>query len=671
MELYLDCETSSDADLKAIGAYAYAEHLRTRLLIVAYAIDDAPVTAWVPNDWSPADDAFIAAFHAADRIWAHNAAFDREILAHRLGLRSDKWACSMAAAYSASLPGSLAALGAALGLPASTRKAQAGRELLKIFCLPGSSGTAESRPVEWAQFIEYARQDVATMRECLRRMPLANYNRDYSLYRLDQKINRNGMLIDRPLVDAMLRVSEIEKSRISVTVCNSTGGEVLNVTERDRLLRYLRALGTDLDDLKAATIRDLLKGDLPADIRALLELRQQGAKASSAKLQRLSDGACADGRLRGTLQFRGASRTGRWAGRVFQPHNLPRPTVPPSDARTYVAAFKAGCIGYITDRPLQAVADCLRSTIRAPAGKVLAVGDYASIEARVLAWLAGEEQVLETFRRYDGGDGADPYCTTYARSFGVPTGSVTRAQRQIGKVTELAFGYEGGVGACVTMAAAYDMDLAAIAAAVLPIAPYDVLRNAQSAYDRAVTDLRTFDLPRDQYIACDVLKQLWRKARPRTVALWSALRDAFSGVALGSNGQQIGMLGVEKFGDYTAITLPSGRSLLYWYPQVHRAGASFMGTGHGGPWTRQSTYGGKLVENVTQAVAADLLGHHLQGVDADHRFDIVLHVHDEIVAETAPGSAPTLAQIMRAPPAWADGLPLAVAAYECINYSKE
>lgn len=686
MNLFLDIETFSEEPISN-GLYRYFEHRSTRVTVVEWAFDDEPVQVWQPDyEPVPYKNLFLR-LDSVNKIIAHNAQFDRTGLKKLeigplstvySGLSTKLWHCTMVQAYAHGLPGSLDKLGEVLGLKQDARKLQSGKQLVQLFCKPQPLNrkvriaNRQTHPEQWAQFLEYAKQDVIALREVYRRMPNWNNSKnEHDLWLLDQKINERGFLIDSELVHAIHIIVNGAKDKLDAKTEEETEGSVKHLTERDRLLQFIQnRFDSAPKDLRSHTIEKLLQANIPDDLRTLLELRQRGSKTSTSKLKSAMRVMNDDGRIRGALQFNGASRTGRYAGRLFQPQNLTRPTVSDTVISRYREAFRMGTIELLTDNIPEAAADCMRSIIVAPAGKKFLIGDYSNIEGRVLAWLAGEEWKLQAFRDYDEGIGPDLYKLAYAKAFGKIVDSVTKDQRQIGKVMELAFGYGGGVGSLVSMVSAYGMPLEDIARTVLKNAPSAVQADAIEFYAWAGQRGKTYGLGKKTFVACDVLKRLWRKQHPEVANLWlqAAPHKLEDFLRIGKH-TVISWAGKTK---YFRIRLPSGRYLTYpgmrwdaenryWYfwgsNQVTRK------------WEKIKTYGAKLVENITQAVARDVLLYHFAA--AEEIGEIVLSVHDEIVLESDPNkSAKDLEEKMVAPLAWCKGLPLAAEVKESRYYRK-
>jgi DNA polymerase len=501
---------------------------------------------------------------------------------------------------------------------------------------------------------------------------------------LDQRINARGVQIDLKLARAAIDSAERIKACMAVQVSDMTDGAVGAATQRDAMLRHLlSAYGIELPDLRTSTVEELLNGggrfreiDLPEVARELLEIRLGASRTSTTKYQALLNATSEDGRLRGTLQFCGASRTGRWAGRVFQPQNLSR--VPKYLKKQYdeaVEVIKLGAVDLLYDNPLEVLGACVRGALVAPRGKKFCISDLSNIEGRGLAWAAGENWKLKAFSDFDAGIGSDLYKLAYAKAFNVPVESVDDGdQRQVGKVMELALGYSGGVGAFVTFAAAYGIDLEALAdKAQLPA---DVIRETEKAWDWASKNDRTYELPEKVWRVCDGFKRLWRRAHPETVAWWREVEDAARAATLNpGNVFKARSVRFAAQGAWLRMLLPSGRSLCYPSPRVSEEGViSYMGVNQfSRKWCRINTYSGKLVENAIQGIARDVLASTMPLMETNG-YQIVLSIHDEVICETPDTdrySSDGLSTILATNPDWAKGFPLAAAGFETRRYRKE
>jgi DNA polymerase len=694
--LFLDLETYSEVPI-ANGTHAYAE--RAEILLFAYALDDGPVSVWDCTAQPFMPDALADALDdPAVILYAHNSHFDRTILHHQgYHLPIARWRDTMVKALAHSLPGALGDLCDILKIPTDKAKDKAGRKLIHLFCKPCPAtskvrrATRETHPAEWAKFIEYAGLDIEAMRAIDKKLPNWNYQgEELALWHLDQTINDRGFLVDLDLAHAAIRAVERAQKILANRANELTDGAVQAATQRDAMLRHLvAAYGIDLPDMQQNTLeRRITDPDLPADLRELLAIRLQASTTSTSKYKTLAKAVSSDGRLRGTLQFNGASRTGRWAGRLFQPQNLPRPVLKQAAIDQGIEALKADCEDLIFGNVMELTSSAIRGCIIAPKGKKLVVADLSNIEGRVLAWLAGEEWKLRAFRDYDtiiGRDakgkpirkGHDLYNLAYAKSFGVDPDAVSKDQRQIGKVQELALGYEGGVGAFLTFAAIYNIDLEAMGEQAMGTIPANIMAEAVKALEWAKQQNRqTFGLSDRAWLVCDSFKRAWRYSHPAIASFWKDLEEA-ARMAVVSPGvtYECRMLKLHRGGAWLRIRLPSGRFLCYPIPQVDEAGKlSYMGVNqYSRKWSRLKTYGGKLAENVTQAVARDVLAGSMPAIEtAGYR--IVLTVHDEIISEapdTPEFNADHLAGLMATAPTWANGLPLAAAGFEATRYRKD
>lgn len=699
--LWLDLETYSGTDIR-YGAHKYAEDPEIEILIFAYAMDDRPVSLWQPAyEAMPAelrenleDDSVL--------LVAHNSAFDRTVLRRvlpqfRAFETADRWKDTMIAASALSLPRSLDGLCRALNLPVDKAKDAAGKQLIKVFCQPGRYGrnTAETNPEDWAKFCSYAGRDVEAMRRCAMRMPLhynspAVWSQIWREWRIDQRINDRGIFVDFRLASAVQKACAEELKTASAEYPKLTDGQVASPSAVSALKVWLETQGITVTDLSASVVAELLaRTDLSDTVRRVLRIRQYAALASVKKFDALINAACSDNRLRGCLVFMGTSRTGRFCGRTFQPQNLPRGSFKPAEVDTAITAFKTGMVDLLYPSALEAGKECLRALLTAPAGCKLCVADLSNIEGRVLAWLAGEEWKLEAFRAFDAGHGVDLYKATYARTFNIRPEDVTKKQRQVGKVMELALGYQGGVGAFVNFARVYGIDLEGdfTASVKKSVGDTDLWATSASSYDYMSEQYADFDtdLSREAWIACRSVRTAWRDAHPAIQSFWEALKDAAIRLTGDRPPEHPFRVGKVTFSSYAngnrrdiLITLPSGRVMVYPLARKpekgERAEMVFREySGYGTSGTDICTYAGKLCENITQAVARDILTSSMEPIE-NAGYRIVLSVHDEYIAEapdTPDYTHEELARLMATPPAWADGLPLAAAGFEAMRYRKD
>lgn len=409
--LWLDYETYSDEPIRN-GTHAYAESVE--IILVAWAINNGKVNVWDRTNSEVIPELLYQALtNSSVEIWAHNSHFDRTVLRHampELAPPVERWRDTMVQALSHSLPGALGALCEVLGVPQDKAKDKEGKALIQLFCKPRPKNsklrraTSKTHPVEWQRFVAYAGLDIEAMREIFRRLPKWNYQgAELALWHRDQRINDRGVCMDVQLARAAIEAVEQEQKRLAKRTQVMTDGEVQAATQRDAMLRHIvESYGVDLPDMQRSTLeRRIADPDLPSAVKELLAIRLQASTTSTSKYKSLMKGISSDGRLRGTLQFCGASRTGRWAGRLFQPQNLPRPSLEQEQIDEGIEALKAGCADLLYDNIMELTSSALRGCIMAPEGKKLVVSDLSNIEGRKLAWLAGEQWKLDAFREYD------------------------------------------------------------------------------------------------------------------------------------------------------------------------------------------------------------------------------------------------------------------------------
>ena len=655
--LYLDLETFNEVDIKK-GAYRYAE--TAEILLAAVAVGDDPVQVWDLTDGQDGKSRLYALqsmIDAVDRVVIHNSAFDRTVLRLQgVNIPVEKIEDTMVLALQHSLPGSLGMLCDILGVPTDKAKDKEGKKLIQLFCKPRPKNvklrraTRETHPDEWAKFVEYARLDVDAMRDIRGRLPRWNdTDSERELWRIDQGINDRGIAVDVDLGNAAVRAFERATRSLADLAGKLTGGAVTATTQRQKLLDYLRdKAGFVTADLTKDTVDTFLRDpNLSPDVRALLEIRQQASATSPAKYKALVDAASSDGRLRGTIQFCGAARTGRDAGRIFQPQNLPR-TPDWFDGTVQeltIQAFKLDCDDILWSNVSERCSFAVRGCLIAEEGKTFNIADLSNIEGRVLAWLAGEAWKIEAFKAYDRGDGPDLYKVTGGRILQKDPYEVTKEERQTqGKVPELAGGYGGGLGAYRKMGG--------------PVF------NAMS--DDAIMEI----------------VKAWRQAHPATTRFWYNVEGACRS-AIRAPGESFDVRGLVRFDQavgpdgatYVRCKLPSGRYLLYRNMHINDEGQLlYEGINqYTRKWEWLETYYGKLVENIVQAVARDVFFHGMRKAEYSG-YSVCLRVHDELVCEVPINGRFThegLADIMATNPSWAVGLPLAAAGFTTARYRKD
>lgn len=756
-QLWLDDETFSPEPITN-GTHRYAEG--AEILIRALALGDGAVVVrdLTPGgeDWELRGDDLVLAdpFYLADlddalrddqvEVWASNSHFDRTVERHAgIEIPVHRWRDTMVQAMAHSLPGSLGAMCEVLRVPADAAKDKAGKALIRLFCMPvkfqfrkraagekkadydaakaaaeatwTGRATRETHPAEWRQFLLYAGRDIIAMRECHKRMPKWNYPGnagELALWHLDQRINDRGVQIDLDLARAAVAAVDIAQEELKGRAVELTNGEVDSATRGAALIEHVLAeYGVSLPDMQKATLeRRIEDPDLPEGLRELLRVRLQAATTSTSKYKVLLRATSSDSRLRGLLQFCGASRTGRWAGRLFQPQNLMRPDMDQDEIEAGIDALKEGCAHLLYDNVMSLTANAMRGAIVAPPGKKLVVSDLSNIEGRVAAWLAGELWKIKAFREFDAGTGFDLYAMAYAKSFNVTPESVMvdkkagGQQRQIGKVMELALQFEGGVGAFVTFAAAYGIDLDDMAEKAVRFIPGDVFGQAQIMLQwhrsKGRDPAGRLKMTDRTWLVCESFKLGWRAGHKEIAAFWKQI-DASVRAAIEQPGHTVpcGKLKVRRDGAWLRIVLPSGRALCYPSPQLvaekrkrdeaevvglealeseqptsGRTKITYMGINqYTRKWERIDTYSGKIFENCVQAIARDVMAHNMPAIE-EAGYATVLSVHDELPTE-APDepqfNAEHLSSLLAANPPWAPDMPLAAAGFEAKRYRKD
>lgn len=698
MILWLDRETWNELDLKEVGTYGYADAAED--LLIAYAIDDGPPAVWDATA-EPIHPALEHAMREADEVWAHNAQFDKAIhngprQRHLPRIALPRWRCSMALALSHALPASLSNLCEVLEVPEDQAKLAEGKKLVGLFTRPQPTNrkirraTRETHPVEWERFKAYAINDITAMRECVARMPKWNWNASaIAEWHCDQRINERGFAVDRALTQAGAVAAVVEKERIGTRFRELTNGVVDRPSQREQFKAYIATeFGVKLENTQSDTFNQLLKaGGLDPRLVELMRLSIAANKTSTSKYAALEPAIQADDRFRGGLQFAGASRTRRWAGRLFQPQNLPSRGLPDADEiERYIDCLKRGAHDLFFDNLMLFGAAALRGVVVAPPGKKLVVADLSNIEGRMLAWVADEQWKLDAFRAYDAGTGPDLYNVTAVSIIGGDPWKVEKKNRNVfGKVPDLASGYMGGVAGYQTFAHAYGVRMAdywdVIQKMIDPKHVTQARKNLESWGRKQVEEMEISDL---EWVASETCKLAWRARHPATVRFWYDLGDAAKGAIMCPGvvrfvGKYIAVKCVEHRGQrWLAVKLPSGRYITYFNPRLIDGSITYEGeaTEEGKTsrnWTRVWTHGGKMTGNICQTLARDILAPTLE-VAEERGYTPILTVHDEVLTETADTpefNADGLASILSNNPPWATGLPLAAAAFEARRYKKD
>lgn len=680
MIIYLDTETYSEVPITA-GTYKYAENCQ--IIMWQWAVDDGEIH--VSEYLTPELTTLLE--HASDHVWViHNSNFDRVCIRYYTGydIPTNSIFDTMACALSLSLPGALGTLCELFGVKDDLAKDKDGKRLINLFCKPNIIAktstfvrhTKHTDPEEWDKFCEYGKKDISAMRELYKSMPKTNFTQaEKSIWVLDQAINDHGIGIDTQLAEGALSCVDKANTASKSKMVALTRGAVDSPTKRDQLLDYIETeYRISLKSLTASVVAEKLEQlGIPDELREILMVRLESSKASVSKYKRVLQGVNNDKRLRGTMQYSGASRTGRWAGRLFQPHNLPRGNIHGDELDQGIVGLRENP-AFESDNIYELCSSALRGLIVPAEGHKLIVSDFSNIEGRVLAWLAGEEWKLTAFKRFDQGIGHDLYNLTYARTFSVPVESVTKDQRQIGKVEELAFGYQGALGACLTFAAAYGLDLTEIARKIAPSVPVKVRDDADRFVVWYKEQGKSLHGLSDETAATWIsVNRMWRAEHQAICSYWKELETACIG-AIQNKGSthKVQFHTIKASEAWLTISLPSGRKLYYPRPSLTSENKiSYFDARRKN--SRNYTYGGKLAENITQAVARDILAHKMLDVDAAG-YRIVLTVHDEIVTEcpdTDQFTEARLSEIMCTNPTWSMGLPLAAKGFECHRYRKD
>lgn len=647
--LSIDLETFSSVDIGKCGAWKYIESPDFEILLFAYSLNGGPVQVVDLAQGEVIPDWVVSALHSTDFTkHAYNAAFEFGCLSKVFGQMDPRqWRCTMFHALYAGYTSGLGATGAAMGLSEDKRKLATGKALIRYFCIPckptKANGGRERNyprhdPEKWKLFKEYNVQDVVTEMEIesrLKNVVVPSWVQHQ--WEVDLMISQRGVAVDLELTDGALRIGAETKENLIAEAQRISGLE--NPNSIGQLLDWLNDSidGEDLTNLQKKTVADLLdKGVENANVQRMLEIRQELGKTSTKKYDAIRNCACSDGRVRGLLQFYGANRTGRWAGRLVQVQNLPRTYTQNIEyARELVKQANADALRLIYGNVSDTLSQLIRTAFVAPTGHVLIDADFSAIEARVISWLADEQWRLEVFRTH-----GKIYEASASQMFGVPIerikkGNPEYALRAKGKVAELALGYQGGPGALINMGA-LDMGLS------------------------------EDELPE--------IVSRWRDANANIRNLWNAMQDAATRVICDGGTARVKNLTLAR--EYDAaqeqvlftITLPSGRKLYYVNPTmtVNRFGSpSIAYTGMDQTtkkWKIVETYGGKLVENVVQAIARDALAGAVDRLEAAG-LPVVFHVHDEVVIDIAPFDSPEnmlkkVETIMSQEVPWAKGLPL-------------
>lgn len=641
----IDIESYSSVDLAKSGVYRYIESSDFEILLFGYSIDggDIEVIDLASGEKLPIEIQSALTDPSITK-WAFNAQFERICLSKWLGLPNgeylspESWRCTMVWSAYMGLPLSLEGSGAVLGL--EKQKLSEGKDLIRYFCKPcnptaTNGGRLRNLPIhapdKWSEFKSYNHRDVEAeiaIQEKLTKFPVPE--EVWNEYHLDQEINDRGVSLDMPFVNEAIKMDIRSRSELLQKIKRLT--HLDNPNSVAQMKNWLSDQGLETDSLGKKVVSELIQ-TAPPDLKEVLELRQSLAKSSVKKYSAMENAVCADGRARGMFQFYGANRTGRWAGRIIQLQNLPQNHLPDLEqARALVCCGDFEALEMLYDSIPEVLSELIRTSFIPTAGRKFIVADFSAIEARVIAWLAGEKWRQQVFE-----SGGDIYCASASQMFGVPVEKhgVNGHLRQKGKIAELALGYGGSVGALKAMGA-LEMGL------------------NEDELQPLVTAWRTTN-PNIVMLWWEVDKAAMKAVRERTVSETHGIRFSY----------QSGML---------FITLPSGRRLSYVKPRIgtNMFGSdciTYEGVGGTKKWERIDSYGPKFVENIVQATSRDLLCYSMQALKD---YNIVIHVHDEIVIEAGmETSTETICNQMSHTPPWAKGLLMRADGYKTNFYKKD
>lgn len=637
--LNIDIETYSSNDIKD-GVYKYVDAPDFEVLLFAYSLDGGPVECIDLTRQNLPFEIQKAIFSDEVRKSAFNAQFERVCLSKHFDapyyLDPSQWRCTMVHAQELGLPSSLERCASYLNL--AQEKDTAGKNLIKYFsvpCKPTKANGGRTRnlpehdPEKWQMFIDYCKQDVVVemaIAERLSVLPVAD--REWDFYTADQRINDRGVALDAELVESALYCKDVKMDMLFDELRSTTGLD--NPNSRAQLLPWLKTHGYSASGLTKADVQKELK-TASGELKRVLELKLQTAMSSLKKYEAMERAMCSDGRVHGLLQFYGASRTGRWAGRVVQVQNLARNYLKDlDDARNYVKARDIDAVEILYDSLNDTLKQLVRTAFVAEGDKEFYVSDFSAIEARVIAWYAKEHWRLEVFSTH-----GKIYEASASQMFHIPIEDVDKELRQKGKIAELALGYQGGPGALKQMGAL------------------------------------------EMGVAEDELQSLvddWRRANPGIVQFWKDVQTAAVKALRTRAVIKLGRLRFKYSKGFLLIQLPSGRQLAYARAKLEDGDygpkLTYEGQGDKAYFTKQETYGGKLVENIVQATARDILAEAILRLEKNG-YPVVFHVHDECIVEARDTTIETINELMAQAPDWADGLPLNSEGYVTKYYKKD
>jgi DNA polymerase len=709
--LHLDGESFSAVDLKKTGAHCYWEDESTDIYCVAYAFDDEEPRLWFPGDPVPRRIALHIEQDGA--VYAWNVAFERCMWRERLSPKygwplpkAHQFCCTMSEAMIMNLPGQLDKAGPAIG--GQIVKDKDGHRLMLKMCKPRKLRKAEACPVcgdktcrdcgpyyhnteaNIERLGKYCVQDVRT-EQALANFVLPMSKPERKIFLLDAAINDRGVFIDKKLCEASQVIVEKATAKIDAQIRHITLGEVQGVNAATQLVRWLKNEGLETDSVAKDVLDDLLiRDDLTADVRRVLELRQEGSKTSTAKIASMLSRRQIDGRMRGNLQYYGASATGRWAARGTQLQNLTRPKILKGKGKDFDKAVNEALLAItygdvrllemMYDKPMTVVSDCIRSLIVAPRGRELLACDFSNIEGRVVAWQAGQYDKLDAFREFDNGTGPDLYVLQASGIFGIPLQEAADDfYRQIGKVAELSLGFQGGPRAFAAMGKNYGMKLEKVRDRIIDSASQKIYEAATEAWPERG---KSTGIEKASWIAAEIVKLAWRAKNYRIAASWRETEDcALKAMNYPGETFETGVIKYRFVAPFLFCRLPSGRPLCYPFAElrdsktpwgdvqqkiVYKSTNQFTKK-----WERKAFYGGLAVENITQAIARDIMAEAMLRTEGAG-YETVLSVHDEIINEVDEGfgSLDEFRDLMVRNPAWATDLPITASGWRGTRYKK-
>lgn len=709
--LHLDGESYSTIDLKKAGSHRYWEDESTDLHCVAYAFDEEDPSLWFPGD--PVPRRIKVHIEEGGAVYAWNVAFERLMWSYKLAPKygwpmpkERQFNCTMSEALIMNLPGQLDKAGPAIG--GKIVKDKEGHRLMLKMCKPRKLRKAEACPVcgektcrdcgpywhnSWTDIERlgsYCQHDVRT-EQYVGSFVLPMSKGEKRIFHLDAAINDRGVYIDKKLCKSSQVIVDKATAKIDAQIRRITLGEVEGVNKATQIVKWLKNEGLEIDSIAKDVLEDLLiRDDLTADVRKVLELRQEGSKTSTAKIASMLTRRQKDGRMRGNLQYYGASATGRWAARGTQLQNLTRPKILKGkgagfdkvirDALLAISDEDLPLLEMMYGKPMTVVSDCIRSLIVAPLGRELLAADFSNIEGRVVAWQAGQYDKLDAFREYDNGTGPDLYVLQASGIFGITLQEAADDfYRQIGKVAELSLGFQGGARAFAKMGKNYGMKLENVSERIIESCSDNIFEKAMENWPQHG---KSTGIKKSSWLAAEIVKLSWRAKNHRIAESWRETEDCALR-AMNHPGEtfETGVIKYRFVAPFLFCRLPSGRSLCYPFAELRdvktpwgdtRQQIRYKSTNQfTRKWESKAFYGGLAVENITQAIARDIMAEAMLRTERAG-YETVLSVHDEIINEVDEGfgSLDEFRELMTQRPAWAPDLPITASGWRGHRYKK-